>query len=59
MRTMPITAIAIASGMASATISAAAKAAEGEEQNDHDQQCALARLMATVLSMRLMNSARS
>ncbi len=59
MRTMPITAIAIASGMASATINEPRKLPRVRKRTTTTSNAPSPRLMATVLSIRLMNSARS
>ena len=57
--TMPMTAIPIASGMASAAISAPRKLPSVKNRTTATSSAPSARLMATVLSMRPMNSARS
>ena len=57
--TIPMSAIPIASGMASAAISAPRKLPSVKKRTTATRSAPSARLMPTVLSMRPMNSARS
>ena len=58
-RTMPITAIPMLSGMASAAMSDPRKLPSVRNSTTTTRAAPSARLMATVSSMRSMNSARS